>query len=60
MFDLKSVATLFTAYTVILIHGTGHGVRMYAGDIDLSWADKIVKTVIPLYAYQVEIIVEDE
>lgn len=60
MFNLKTIATLFPAFTTILVHGSGQGGRMSAGSLDHFWADKIVKTIIPLDAYMVEIIVEGE
>lgn len=60
MFTLKAIAALFPAYSTILVHGAGQGARMSTGDIAQDWANRIVKTIIPLDAYLVEIVVEGD
>lgn len=57
---LKELASKFPGYCTLLVHGSGMGSRMAAGDIDKSLEDKIVKTIIPLNPYVAEILVEDE
>lgn len=57
---LKELASKIPGYCTLLVHGSGMGVRMSAGDIDKSWEDRIVKTIIPLNSYMAEIIVEGE
>ena len=57
---LKELASKFPGYCTLLVHGSGMGVRMSAGDIDKSLEDKTVKAIIPLNAYIAEIIVEGE
>lgn len=57
---LKELASKIPGYCILLVHGSGMGSRMAAGDIDKSLEDKIVKTIIPLDAYKAEIIVEGE
>lgn len=57
---LKELASKFPGYCTLLVHGSGMGVRMAAGDIDKSLEDKIVKTIIPLNPYVAEILVEGE
>lgn len=57
---LKELASKFPGYCTLLVHGSGMGVRMSAGDIDKSLEDKIVKTIIPLNPYIAEILVEGE
>lgn len=57
---LKELASKMPGYCTLLVHGSGMGVRMSAGDIDKSLEDKIVKTIIPLNPYIAEILVEGE
>lgn len=57
---LKELASKIPGYCTLLVHGSGMGSRMYAGDIDKSWEDRIVKTIIPLNSYTAEIIMEGE
>lgn len=58
--SLKDLATKFPGYCTLLVHGSGMGVKMSAGDIDKFWGNRMVKAIIPLDAYMAEIIVEDE
>ena len=60
MFTLKTIAQLFPGFVTLLVHGSGMGSRMSAGNLDKSWEDKTVKTIIPLDDYTAEIIVEGE
>lgn len=57
---LKELASKMPGYCTLLVHGSGMGVRMSAGDIDKSLEDKTVKTIIPLNPYIAEILVEGE
>lgn len=57
---LKELASKMPGYCTLLVHGSGMGVRMSAVDIDKSWEDRLVKTIIPLNPYVAEILVEDE
>ncbi len=57
---LKDLTAKIPGYCILLVHGSGLGSRMSAGNLDKSWEDRTVKTIIPLDDYTAEIIVEDE